>query len=130
MFLFHQLNYICNRILITGVFLYRLRYAIIKPRLRKGNKEDISIYRPISILTSFSKIFAKVMQTRLLKHLTDHNIFSNEQFGFRKKLRTDNVTCQLTNEIVNALNNKSLIGDSFCELEKAVDCVNHKILTN
>jgi hypothetical protein len=50
------------------------------------------------ILSSFSKIIEKVMQTRLLKHLTDHNILSKEQYGFRTKLKTDNATYQLTNE--------------------------------
>ena len=54
----------------------------------------ISNYRSISILTLFSKIFEKVIQTRLLKHLTDHNILSKEQYGFRTKQKTDNATYQ------------------------------------
>jgi len=53
------------------------------------------------------------MQTRLLKHLTDHNTLSNEQYGFRTKLKTDNATYQLTNKILNALNNNLLIGGIF-----------------
>jgi len=61
--------------------------------------------RPITTLTSFSKIFEKVMQTRLLKHLTDHNILSKEEYDFRTELKTDNASYQLTNEILNALNN-------------------------
>jgi len=68
------------------------------------------------------------MQTGLLKHLTDHNILCKEQHGFRTKLKTDNATYQLTNKIPNALNNNLLIGGIFCGLEKAFDCVNHKIL--
>jgi NDP-sugar pyrophosphorylase family protein len=49
------------------------------------------------------------VQTRLLKHLTDHNILSKEQYGFRTKLKTDNATYHLTNEILNALNNNLLL---------------------
>jgi len=73
----------------------------------------MSTYRQISISTSFSKPFEKVMQTRLSKHLTDHNILRKEQYGFRTKLKTDNATYQLTNEILNALNNNLLIGGIF-----------------
>jgi hypothetical protein len=35
---------------------------------------------------------------------------------------------KLTNEILKALNSKNVIGGIFCDLEKAFDCVNHKIL--
>jgi hypothetical protein len=68
------------------------------------------------------------MQTRLLKHLTEHNILSKEQYDFRTELKTDNATYQLTNEILNALNNNLLIGGIFCDIEKESDCVNHNIL--
>ena len=37
------------------------------------------------------------MPTRLLMHLTDHNILSKEPYGFRTELKTDNATYQLTN---------------------------------
>jgi hypothetical protein len=68
------------------------------------------------------------MQRRILKHLTKYNIFSTEQYGFRLGLRTDNATCKLTTYMLNAMNNKLLIGGIFCDLEKAFVCVNHDIL--
>ena len=68
------------------------------------------------------------MQTRLLKHLADNNILVKEQYGFRTNLKTDNAIYHLTNEILNALNNNLSIGVIFCDLEKAFDWVNHKIL--
>jgi len=58
-------------------------------------------------------MFEKVNQTWLLKHLIDHNILSKEQYGFRTKLKTDNATYQLTNDILNVMNNSLLIGGIF-----------------
>ena len=49
-------TYICNAVLSTGVFPDRLKYAIVKPIFKKGYKQEISNYRSISLLTSFSKI--------------------------------------------------------------------------
>jgi hypothetical protein len=68
------------------------------------------------------------MHTRLLEHLYEYNILSSEQYSFQPNLNTDNATHQLTNTILNALNNKTQIGGIFCDSEKAFDCVNHKIL--
>ena len=46
-----------------------------------------TVYRPTSIiLPIFSKILERVVYVRLMKYLTKHNILSNNQFGFRKKI--------------------------------------------
>jgi hypothetical protein len=68
------------------------------------------------------------MQTRLLEHLNENSILFKEQYGFRMNLKTDNAIYHLTNEILNALNNNLSIVGVFCDLEKAFDCINHKIL--
>jgi len=56
--------------LFLGVFPDRLNYAIIKPIHKNYDTCEVSNYRPISLLTSFSKILETVMQRRTLKHLT------------------------------------------------------------
>ena len=85
-------------------------------------------YRPISILTSFSKVFEKELYVRVTEHLNTNNLLVRNQFGFRKGTATEDAIFKLTNEILKALNNKTLEGSIFCDLEKAFDSVNHDIL--
>ena len=119
---------IINKSLSTGVFPSRLKYSIVTPIFKKGDKNNVSNFRPISLLPSFSKIFEKVIYKRIMAHLTTNNILSNCQFGFRKNSSTINATYKLTNDILMALNNKRKSGGIFFDLEKAFDCVNHDIL--
>ena len=79
------------------------------------------------MLSSFSKVFEKVMYNQLQDHLIKFNILAKEQFGFRIKSSTDKAIYKLTNEALKALNNKFAVGGIFY-LEKAFDCLNNKIL--
>jgi hypothetical protein len=88
----------------------------------------MSNYRPVSLLTSFSKIYEKVMQTRLLKRLTKYIILTIEQFGFRRKLTTENALYNLTNKILNVLNSKLIVGGILCLRFIFFNSVNNNIL--
>jgi hypothetical protein len=55
---------------------------IVRPLYKKRDKTNMSNYRPISLLTTFSKVLEKVMCSRL-SHLQTNNILVPEQFGFR-----------------------------------------------
>jgi hypothetical protein len=57
-----------------------------------------------------------------------NNILVPEQFGFRQGKSTDNAAFKLTNSILKSINQKMHVGEIFCDLAKAFDCVNHKIL--
>jgi hypothetical protein len=91
--------------LSTGTFPLRLKYAEIKPIFKKGDKNKMVNFRPISLLTSFSKVFEKVIYTRLYQHTTCNFILANEQFGFRTLMSTAETTHKLPNTILDALNN-------------------------
>jgi len=86
------------------------------------------IIRPISLLTYFSKIFEKIIFTRLTRHLIYNHTLDEEQSGFRTKSSMDLASYKLINDILMSLNNKLLVGGVFCDLQKALDCVNNDLL--
>jgi len=57
-----------------------------------------------------------------------NNILVEEQYGFRIHSSTEQAAFTLINSILTAMNNNQMVGGIFCDLQKAFDCVNHKIL--
>jgi hypothetical protein len=109
------LTYIINRSLATGIFPDRFKYSEIKPIYKNGDTNLICNYRPISLLTSFSKIFERVMFVRLHHHLTI-NILANEQFGFRTNSSTEKTINRRLDQTLTALNARHSVAGIFCDL--------------
>jgi hypothetical protein len=100
--------------LTTGVFPACLKYAQVVSVYKKGSKVKITAYRLISLLTSFSKIFEKVILNRLLQYTKRNNIIVSEQYGFKENSSTELAIFNLTNQILTQV---------FCDLTKAFDIV-------
>jgi len=110
------------------VFPSRIKFSIMKPIFKNGDKLITSNYLPISVLTSFTKVFEKLIYGRLFTQLCMNDILVNEQHGFRPNTSNAKAPYTLINEILVAMNNKMSVGDLFWDLEKAFDCANHRIL--
>jgi hypothetical protein len=97
---------------------YNSKYSIIKPLYKKGNKTNPTNYRPISMLTSFSKVLEKALYNRLIEYLNNNNILNSQPFGFRENLATEDAIFRLIQEILNALNSKIIVGCIFLAWQK------------
>ena len=122
------LAHISNASLTTGVFPDALKLAKIVPIFKNGSKKVVSNYRPISVLSAFSKIFERIMYTRLDNYLDINDILHQSQFGFRKKLSTSMALLELTEEISKSIDDRNYTVGVFIDLAKAFDTVDHKIL--
>jgi hypothetical protein len=97
-YIISPLTHLCNAMLNTGIFPERLKFAVVeKPVFKKGKSHEISNYRPISLLTSFSKIIGKLIYTRLITHIEANNFLVQEQYGFRSHSSTEKASFTLIN---------------------------------
>jgi hypothetical protein len=112
----------------TGKFPSKLKKSRTVPIFKAGDVLKCDNYRPISLLSSISKILEKAVANRLVNHLGDNNLLYRGQFGFQAKISTVHHLLKLTNYVTEQLNNKNFTVGIFLDLKKAFDVVSHKIL--
>ena len=108
-YILSPLTYIFNKVLSMGVFPERLKFSEVKPLFKNGLKTELSNYRPISLLTVFSKIIEKIIYKRLYNYLLKYELLVNEQFGFKEKTSTDSAIYNLLNSVLLPLDKKHFV---------------------
>ena len=98
----HALSYIFNFSLLQGKFLDAFKKTKIVPIFKKDDLKNLPNYRPISLLSSFSKLLEKIIYKRLYNFLKCYNILNAEQFGFRPVHATSHATTLVISNIVDA----------------------------
>ena len=102
--------------------------AKVTPIHKKESKLDHLNYRPISLLSVFSKIYEKCIYKRIYHYLTANSLISPNQFGFRAGHSTNHAIISLTEYIRQKLDEGNYVCGVFVDLEKAFDTVHHNIL--
>ena len=70
-----RVKYLFDMSLESGIFPDKPKIARLIPQYKAGDPANISNYRPISVLPSFSKMLERIMYNRLPKYLTTEKIF-------------------------------------------------------
>ena len=123
-----ELVEIFNKCIVNGVYPNSLKIGQIIPIHKSGPKNLCNNYRPISLLSPFSKIFEKCIYDQLYCYLQEFKLLSPNQFGFTKGRSTAHAVRQLCDEFVDNLDNGKITSAVFLDLSKAFDTVNHQIL--
>ena len=112
----------------VGIFPDILKMAKVTPLHKKECKLNFLNYRPISLLSVFSKIYEKTIYTQIYSYLVKNNLIYEKQFGFRSKYSTNHALLSITERIKELVDSGNFVCGVFVDLEKAFDTVNHKIL--
>ena len=103
-----------------------LKLADISPVFKKIDPLNKENYRPVSVLTSISKIFEKLIQKQINGYI--NNFLSPYLCGYRKGFSIQLALTSLTEKWKKGLNNKGFGGALLMDLFKAFDTINHDLL--
>ena len=96
------------------------KLAKVVPIFKSGDSTKMTNYRPISILSFFSKIFEKRMYNIVNNSLYKNDIIYKYPFGFRKIHSTQHAIITLVDRITSSLNSGDLVIVLFFRFEKDI----------
>ena len=124
----NPLTHIINQSLCTGIFPHRLKIAKVIPLFKKNDPHIFYNYRPISLLSSISKTFEKVVFNQVYEYFTNNDLLYNSQYDFRKLHSTEYASLEMVDRISQYLDVGKLLITVYLDLSKVFDTINNEIL--
>ena len=127
-YLVTPLTRIFNDSIQLGIFPEIMKLADIVPLYKSKEKYLETNYRPISLLTTMSKLLEKIVYVRVYEFLNSSGQFYESQYGFRSSHSCDNAVGEVVSRIVKNLEAGKINIAIFLDLSKAFDTLNHDLL--
>jgi hypothetical protein len=119
-------NYVtalCNGCLRRGVFPARWKRAKLVPITKPGkeNNEDVSKFRPVSLLNTGRKVLEKVLINRINHYVYSHDFMNTNQYGFTPQRSTINAAMAVKEFVEEGLVAGELIALVSLDVKGAFD---------
>ena len=111
-----------------GYFPEKWSEGYIVPIFKKGDVNEVSNYRGITLLSTLGKLFTRILNNRLNNWAEEYGIYIEAQAGFRKHMSTIDNVFVLNSLITHCINNKEHLYCCFVDFTKAFDYVERDIL--
>ena len=95
---------------------------------KKTSSTSLDEFRPISLLSVFSELCEKILESKMTKFITKNCILTPSQFGFTENNSTELAITTFYDKLLNNVNGKLITCSIFLDLRKAFDSVSHEIL--
>ena len=120
---------IFNCCLTTGIFPDDWKLAkAVTPIFKQGDRSDMNNYGPISVISGIAKVFERIIYNQLSSYLSENNILSQYQSGFRSFHSTMTALLEATDNWAFNIDRGYVNAVVFLDLKKAFDTVDHPIL--
>ena len=111
-----------------GTFPPAWKKALVVPVFKKGSRSSASNYRPISLTAILSKLCEHIVHCAVINHLSDNNILTDAQHGFRKQRSCDTQLIVSIHDLAKGLDEKGQTDVVLLDFAKAFDKVSHRLL--
>ena len=119
------LTHVFNLSLKQGIVPSQWKSAIVIPIFKKGSKSSPGNYRPVSLTSSFSRLFELILNSKILQHLFSNDLMSPHQFGFLKGRSSCSQLLFCLQDWIDSFSNNCATHVIYTDLAKAFDSISH-----
>ena len=120
------LEIIFQNCLRSGRFPSEWKKVNVVPTFKKGDKQCIKNYRPISLLPVCGKVFERLLYDNLFPFFSENDLLSLKQSGFRPGSSCTNRLLSIAHEILSAFDDNHEVRGVFLDISKVFDRVWHE----
>ena len=124
-FLIEPLKLIFQRSFEDSEIPLSWKIAEIVPIFKKGSRNDVANYRPVSLTCVPCRLMESVLKRQLVEHLRRNNLISDYQHGFMSSRSTASNLLSCLNDWFGAVNARSGMDIFYIDISKAFDTVSH-----
>ena len=111
-----------------GVFPDEMKSSLVTPVFKKGDRSDPANYRPIAVGEPLCRLYAAILNQRIVSWSEDSGLRAPCQAGFRPRMSTEHQLFALRHLIDRSKFQKQPLFTAFVDLKKAYDSVQHPLL--
>jgi Reverse transcriptase (RNA-dependent DNA polymerase) len=123
------ITHIFNKIFYFSEFPRRWKTSIVIPVPKVNSPSALSDFRPISLLPCMSKILEVIMSRQMTVHISNNNLLSPYQSGFRRMHSTTTAVLKVTEDIRLNMEKRQATVLVLLDFSQAFDTVVRALLT-